>query len=123
MNVDKDNFNPYFYLDRRLIEALHDDNMEKYLEIVNIKYEEERIKSEEELVIEQIKLQEEIKLEQFKKEKYIKIQEDLYFANNKIEIEKRIRTRLEKEYKISLIRNIIDNITNLENKLLNAKKN
>lgn len=108
--VDNETFNPFFYLDRRLIEALHDDNMEKYLEIVKIKYEEERIKSEEELVLKQIK----------KEEEFIKMEEDLYFPNNKIEIKNKIS---EKEYKISLIRNIIDNITSLENKLLNAKKN
>ena len=113
MNVDEETFNPFFYLDRRLIEALHDDNMEKYLEIVKIKYEEERVKSEEKLILQQIKKEEVIKMEQIEEE--IKIKEDLYFPNNK---------RLEKEYKISLIRNIFDNITSLENKLLSQiKKN
>jgi hypothetical protein len=109
MNFDEETFNPFFYLDRRLIEALHDDNMEKYLEIIKIKYEEERVKSEEKLLLQQIKKEESIKMEQIEKEEKEEKEEkkeDLY--NNKI---------FEKDYKISLIRNIIDNITSLEKKL------
>jgi hypothetical protein len=127
-HTDDDNNMKFFYLDQRLLDALHNDDIEKYLEIVKEKQIEElRQKNQIIQSIEDEKEKNKRKNEQKEKEEYIEMmikKEEQLFEENRFEIQKkfeeRVNQRLMYELKIMMIYKINDSIIKLENTLKNA---
>lgn len=128
MDEVNDNEMKFFYLDQRLLQALKDDDIEKYLEIVKEKHIEElNVKKQIiELKDEKIKEKEE-QIKQKEKEEYIEMmlkKEEKLFEENRIEIQKkfeeRVNERMYNEIKIMMMYKIGDSIVKLENTIKNA---
>jgi vacuolar-type H+-ATPase subunit I/STV1 len=128
MDEVNDNEMKFFYLDQRLLQALKDDDIEKYLQIVKEKHIEElNVKKQIiELKDEKIKEKEE-QIKQKEKEEYIEMmlkKEEKLFEENRIEIQKkfeeRVNERMYNEIKIMMMYKIGDSIVKLENTIKNA---
>jgi hypothetical protein len=116
-DLDEDQSIKFFNLDQRLLNALKEDDIEKYLSIVREKQMEEY----------KLKDQKKEEIEQKKKEEYIQSlvkKEEELFEENKIEIHKRIKEKIQQrmisEVKFMMIYNINDSILKLENKIRDA---
>jgi len=114
VDVAEDQSIKFFNLDQRLLNALKEDDIEKYLLIV-------REKQMEEYKLKERKIDE---IEQKKKEEYIQSlvkKEEELFEENKIEIHKRIQEKIQQrmisDIKSMMIYNINDSILKLENKI------
>jgi len=124
MDTTNDDDMKFFYLDQRLINALKEDDIDKYLMIVREKQIEELHQKKQ---IIQIK-EDEKKLEKEKEnEEYIKMmikKEEELFEENRMEIKKkldeRIKQRMIHEIKSIMIYQISDNILKLENRIKDA---
>jgi hypothetical protein len=117
VDVAEDQSIKFFNLDQRLLNALKEDDIEKYLLIV-------REKQMEEYKLKERKIDE---IEQKKKEEYIQSlvkKEEELFEENKIEIHKRIQEKIQQrmisDIKSMMIYNINDSILKLENKIRDA---
>ena len=116
-DLDEDQSIKFFNLDQRLLNALKEDDIEKYLIIVKEKQMEEY----------KLKDQKKEEIEQKKKEEYIQSlvkKEEELFEENKIEIHKRIQEKIQQrmmsEIKYMMIYKISDSILRLENKIRDA---
>ena len=123
-HVDDDDNMKFFYLDQRLLDALKNDDIEKYLIIVKEKQIEE-LKHKQQIV--QSIEDEKVKKEQKEKEEYIEMmvkKEEQLFEENRFEIQKkfeeRVNQRLMYELRVMMIYKMNDSITKLENTLKNA---
>jgi hypothetical protein len=117
VEVDEDQTIKFFNLDQRLLNALKEDDIEKYLLIVKEKQMEEY----------KLKEQKKEEVENRKKEEYIEAivkKEEELFEQNKMEIHKRIQEKVQQrmisEVKFMMMYKINDSILKLENKIRDA---
>jgi hypothetical protein len=117
VEVDEDQTIKFFNLDQRLLNALKEDDIEKYLLIV-------KEKQMEEYKLKEKKIEE---VENRKKEEYIEAivkKEEELFEQNKMEIHKRIQEKVQQrmisEVKFMMMYKINDSILKLENKIRDA---
>jgi len=125
---DDDNNMKFFYLDQRLLDALHNDDIDKYLEIVKEKQLEELKQKNQ--IIQVIEDEKKIKADKKEKNEYIEMmvkKEEQLFEENRLEIQKkfeaRVNERLMYELKIMMIYKMNDSIIKLENTIKNALHN
>jgi hypothetical protein len=118
-DLSNENEMNFFYLDQRLLSALKEDNIDKYLMIVREKQIEELNQKKQ---IFQIKEEKENEKKERENEEYIKTmikKEEELFEENRIEIRKRLDQRVQdrmiQEVKSIMIHQISDNIIRLEN--------
>jgi len=111
----------FFYLDQRLLNALKEDNIDKYLMIVREKQIEE-LNQKKQII--QSKEDRENEEKEKENEEYIKMmikKEEELFEENRIEIRKRldekIQNRMIQEVKSIMINQINDSIIRLENRI------
>jgi hypothetical protein len=123
-DVDNAQTIKFFNLDQRLLNALKEDNIEKYLIIVKEKQMEE-YKLKEQKKEDELRLIQEA--EQKKKDEFIQAivkKEEELFEENKIEIHKRIQEKIQQrmmsEIKYMMIYKLNDSILKLENKIRDA---
>jgi hypothetical protein len=123
-DISNDDGMKFFYLDQRLLAALKEDDIEKYLMIVKEKQMEE-LNQKKQLIQMEEKQKEQEELD--KKEKYIEMmvkKEEELFEENRIEIQKRFDERLHQrmmyELRIMMIYKMNDSIIKLENTIKNA---
>jgi len=123
-DVDNDQTIKFFNLDQRLLNALKEDDIEKYLIIVKEKQMEE-YKLKEKKKDDKLRLIHEA--EQKKKDEFIQAivkKEEELFEENKIEIHKRIQEKIQQrmlsEIKYMMIYTLNDSILKLENKIRDA---
>ena len=131
--------NDNFYLDERLIKALNENNIEKYLKIINDKYREEKYNSEYTLYLDNIIpdeysilniSSEEISNNISYREKMLKTKEYIFFKileeikrKDEEELNKRIIARMMNEEKIMMMDSIFGNINRLEDTIKKAQEN
>jgi hypothetical protein len=130
--------NDNFYLDERLIKALNENNIEKYLKIINDKYREGKYNSEYTLYLDNIIpdeysilniSSEEISNNITYREKMLKTKEYIFFKileeikrKDEEELNKRIKARMINEEKILMMESIFGNINRLEHTIKSDQK-
>ena len=122
--ISNDDGMKFFYLDQRLLAALKEDDIEKYLMIVKEKQMEE-LNQKKHLI--QMKEEQKEQEQLDEKEKYIEMmvkKEEELFEENRIEIQKRfderVHQRMMYEVKMMMIYKMNDSIIKLENTIKNA---